>query len=252
MSPTPDDAASPEAVRARAEAGKEILGAQVATGDPGQKQPAHDDPSLSASKTVKKLDEIVKQFEAPTIESSAKRSQTAGNSHPIPPHERRIQGGDQVLQAAGTAAAAIGTARDQLTRQLEADARLVSDPRYERDQKVYELGVQGKLVGIAPSPAEAAAQAARSGLPPEVAELTPKTPEEQIAQDLPRLEEVENRPNANVASTLVEPGEQDLAKKNNGLEAEREGRTGQAAVDRAKASDSLGPVNPPQPGTPIK
>jgi hypothetical protein len=251
MSPTPDNAASPSAVIERAQEGKEILGARVATGEPGQKQPKHDDPNLSASKTVEKLNDIVKQFEAPTYGPSDKRAQESGNPHPVAPEDRSIQGGDQVLQAAGTAAAAIGTARDHLTRQLEADARLVSDPRYERDQKVYELGVQGKLDGIAPAPAEAAAQAARAGLPPEVAELTPKTPEEQVAQDMPRLEEVEARPNANVAATQVEPGKQDMADKNNGLQAEREGRTGAAAVAKAKAADSAGPSTPPS-STPIK
>jgi hypothetical protein len=241
---TPDNAASAQSVIERAEEGKEILGARVASGEPGQKQPAHDDPTLSASKTVEKLGDIIKQFESLTTDSSDARAQRPGNTHPIAPEDRSIQGGDQVLQAAGTAAAAIGSARDHLTRQLEADARLVSDPRYERDQLVYQLGVQGKLGGIAPAPVEAAAEATRAGLPPEVAELTPKTPEEQVAQDLPRLKEVADRPNANVAATQIEPGKQELSEKNNGLTAEAEGKTGAAAVARAQASEAQ--------GTPIK
>lgn len=251
-----NDPGSPQATIERAEAGKEILGTRVATGEPGQKQPAHDDPRLSASKTVEKLDEIVKQFEAETYGPSDKRSRETGNLNKIPPHERSISRGPQVLAAAATAAGAIGAARDHLTSQLEADARLVSDPRYERDQKVYELGVTGKLAGIEPSPAEAAAAAARAGLPPEVAELTPKSPEEQIAQDMPRLEKVEER--ANVAATHIEPGTQEITEKNNGLKAEADGKTGQNAVDAAKASDNAqgtttSPTNPSDiQGTVIK
>jgi hypothetical protein len=238
MTDTKNDPGSPEATRQRAEEGKEILGSRVAQGEPGQKQPAHDDPRLSASKTVEKLNEMSKEFEAETYGPSDERSKQGGNLNKIPPHERHASRGPQVLAAAATASGALGAARDAITQQLESDARLVSDPRYERDQKVYELGAAGKLAGIAPAPAEAAAQAARAGLPPEVAKLTPKTPEEQIEQDMPRLKEVEERPQPNVAATLVEPGEQDITKKNNGLTAEAEGKTGQAAVDKAKASDS--------------
>jgi hypothetical protein len=250
MTDTKNDPGSPEATRQRAKEGQEMLGSRVAQGEPGQKQPAHDDPRLSASKTVEKLNEIVKDFEAETYEASDKRSQSGGNLNPIPPHERSISRGPQVLAAAATAAGAIGAARDSLTQQLEADARLVSDPRYERDQKVYELGVQGKLAGIAPAPAEAAAQVARTGLPPEIAKLVPKTPEEEVEQDMPRLEEVEERPQAGVAATLIEPGQQEITEKNNIIEAEEQGKTRQEAVDRAKAADSA--PTPPNSGNIIK
>jgi hypothetical protein len=221
----------------RAEEGKEILGSRVAQGEPGTKQPAHDDPRLSASKTVEKLDEIVKQFESKTYESSLERQKKKGNLNPVAPEDRTIQRGPLVLQGAATAAGAIGAARDALAGQLEADARLTSDPRYERDQRVYELGQAGKLAGIRPTEAEAAAAVARAGLPPEVAELTPKTAEEQVAQDMPRLDEAERKP-AGVSSTLVEAGEQDSSKKNNGLTAQQEGKTGEAAVQRARASET--------------
>jgi hypothetical protein len=221
----------------RAEEGKEILGSRVAQGEPGEKQPPHDDPRLSASKTVKKLDEIVKQFEAPTYGGSMERHKQPGNLNPVPPEERTIQRGPLVLQAAATAAGAIGAARDALSTQLEADARLTSDPRYERDQMVYELGQAGKLAGIRPTDAEVEAQVARSGLPPEVADKLPKDAKEQIEQDMPRLEEAQRRPAA-VSSTLVQAGQQDSSERNNGLTAEQEGRTGGAAVQRAKASES--------------
>ena len=241
MSDETKDPGSPAATIERAEMGKEILGSRVAQGEPGTKQPAHDDPRLSASKTVEKLDEVVKQFEGETYGPSDKRAQESGNPHPVAPEDRTIARGPQVLAGAALAAGSIGAARDQLATQLEADARLASDPRYERDQKVFELGQQGKLAGIAPSPAEAAAQVVRAGLPAEVAEKVPKTPEEQVAQDMPRLEEAEERPNANVAATLVEPGQQDLADKNNGRTAQEEGRTGPEAVARAKNGDQMTP-----------
>lgn len=248
MSEQTQDPGSPQATIERAEMGKEILGSRVAQGEPGTKQPAHDDPRLSASKTVEKLEEVVKQFEGETYESSDKRSQTAGNPNPVKPEDRTIARGPQVLAGAALAAGSIGAARDQLASQLEADARLTSDPRYERDQKVYELGQQGKLAGIAPAPAEAAALAAKAGLPAEVAEKIPKTPEEQVAQDMPRLEEAQERAQAGVASTLVEPGKQDLADKNNGRTAQEQGRTGPEAVATAKDQDN----KPTGPGNVIK
>lgn len=243
------DPGSPQAVIDRAKEGREILGSRVAQGEPGEKQPAHDDPRLSASKTVEKLNEIVKEFEGEVYESSFARSQKSGNLNPVAPEDRTISRGPAVLAAAATAAGAIGAARDALVTQLESDARLVSDPRYERDQKVYELGQAGKLAGIAPAPAEAAAQMARAGLPPEVAELTPKTAEEQVAQDMPRLKEAEKRP-AGVASTVITAGEQDSSRKNNGLEAEAEGKTGEAAVQRAKAAEASASLQANTPGRP--
>jgi hypothetical protein len=252
---TPDDAGSPAAVRERAEMGREILGSRVAQGEPGQKQPAHDDPRLSASKTVEKLNEMAQQFESPTYKSSFARSQEEGNLHPVPPEERTRSRGPQVLAAAATAAGAIGAARDALALQLESDARLASDPRYERDQKVYDLGQAGKLPAITPTDAELAARVERAGMNPEIADKLPKTPEQQIAQDMPRLEELERRP-AGVGSTLIEAGQQDFADKNNGKTAQEEGRTGDDAVARAKANDLSAastptiPANRPTTNTP--
>lgn len=245
----PGEAGSAAAVKERAELGKEILGSRVAQGEPGTKQPPHDDPRLSAAKTVEKLDEVVKQFESPVYESSLVRSQREGNLNSTPPHERSIQRGPQVLAAAATAAGAIGAARDALTSQLEADARLVSDPRYERDQKVYELGQQGKLAFVPPTQAEQAVAAARAGAPPEVVDMLPTTPEEQVAQDMPRLQAAEKRA-ASVSAGVVPPGQQDMADKNNGKTAQEEGRTGEAAVARAKASETSQAVADSSPGRP--
>lgn len=226
-----------EETKKRAEEGKEILGTQSAQGEPGQKQPAHDDPRLSASKTVEKLNEITKDFEADTYESSLNRAQKSGNLNKVAPEDRTIPRGPQVLAAAATAAGALGAARDAITTQLTSDARLTSDPRYERDQKVYELGQQGKLGLVPPTEAEVATSIARAGGDPEIAKLIPKTPEEQVAQDMPRLEQAASTP-ASVSSTLVQAGDQDLAEKNNGKTAQDEGRTGDAAVARAKASET--------------
>lgn len=244
-----DDPGSPQATIERAKQGREILGSRVARGAPGEKQPAHDDPRLSASKTVEKLGEIVKQFEGETYGSSMERAKQPGNLNKVPPHERSADRGPAVLAAAATAAGAIGAARDAITMQLESDARLTSDPRYERDQKVFELGQAGKLGMVPPTEAEAAAAAARAGLPPEIGELTPKTPEEQVAQDMPRLQEAEERATT-VTGTVIPAGEQDSAKKNNGLEAEAAGKTGEAAVQRAKASEQVEATQAVSPGRP--
>lgn len=245
------DHTSAQAVKERAQKGKEILGATVATGEPGQKQPAHDDPRLSASKTVETLNDMAKSFEAETYDSSFNRSQKSGNLNPTAPEDRTAARGPQVLAGAATAAGAIGAARDALTTQLTADARLASDPRYERDQKVFELGQQGKLGLVPPTEAEVITSAARAGTPPEAADKIPTTPEEQVSQDMPRLEEAEKRA-ASVNQSLVAPGTQDLADKNNGKKAQEDGRTGQDAVNRAKANESEQSLSTPITGHTIK
>lgn len=236
-----EDASSPAATRARAEMGSEILGARIARGEPGEKQPAHDDARLSASKTVEVLGDMAEQFEAETMKSSWDRAQETGNPHPVAPEDRLPTRGPAILAAAATAAGALGQARDAITLQLESDARLTSDPRYERDQKVFELGQTGKLGLVAPTEAEKAAQVERAGVSAEVAALVPSTPEEQVADDMRRLGEAEERgatgtTAAQVRETEVPAGEQDLAEKNNGTKAFNEGRTGDAAVAHAKSS----------------
>ena len=224
-----DDPGSAQATIERAKQGEEILGSRVARGEPGTKQPAHDDPRLSASKTVEKLDEIVKQFEGETYGSSLQRSQETGNLNPVKPEDRTVSRGPQVLAGAATAAGAIGAARDALVTQLESDARITADPRYERDQKVFELGQAGKLALVTP--------------------LEGKTAEEQVAEDMPRLEAAERRP-AGVSPTLIQAGETEGDKPNNGLKAEQEGKTGEAAVQRTKASEQAAETQAATAGRP--
>ena len=248
MSPANEDATSPAAVRARAEEGNKILGSTYAKGEPGEKQPAHNTAVQSAKETVEQIEKIQEQFSGETYKSSAERSKQSGNLNEVPPHERTMSRGPQILAAADQAAGALGAARDAITNQLVADARIASDPRYERDQLVYELGATGKLAGIKPAPAEAAMASIKAGVPPEVQELVPKTAEEQVAQDMPRLEEQKEKPTG-VAATVVPSGEQDSADKNNGKTAQDEGKTGDEAVARTKQRDG---VSDSGPGTPIK
>lgn len=183
---------APNDTQERAEAGKELLAQQRAQGAPGEKQPEHKDNRLSAEDTLKELDKLQEKIAVPTKESSAKRSQESGNPNPTPPQERKREyAGDQNLALANAAAQQVSGARTQLTAQLEADARLTSDPRYERDQKIFEMGRQGTLQYVPPSEAEAIAESARAGVPPEAAQAIPRTPEEQAADDMKRLEQAE-------------------------------------------------------------
>lgn len=195
-----------EDTKARAELGKEHLKTQKAQGEPGQKQPEHKDTRVSAEDTVKMLNDMIEKTAAPTKESSAKRSQSGGaGNNPIPPAERKEIGpaaAPAATTAASTAAHMISAARDQLTSQLDADAKLTSDLRYERDQALYELQQQGKAGLIPPSEAEVAAAAVRAGTPPEVAEKIPATQEEQISDDMKRIKEAEER--ARTAATATQ------------------------------------------------
>lgn len=171
----------------RVEKGREILKSRAAQGEPGTKQPTHASATVSAEDTVRELETIQKKFGAPTRGPSAGETQ----NHPVPPAERSAGPAPADLNAAASAAAAIGTARAQIENQLVTEARLASDPRRERDQKVYEMGQRGELAFVPPAPEEVAAQAARSGLEPEVIEELPQTPSEQAARDEVRLEQGE-------------------------------------------------------------
>lgn len=240
MTDQAQDASSPQATRERAKQGEEILGARIARGEPGTKQPAHDDSRLSASKTVEVVNKMAKQFEAETMKSSDERAKATGNPHPIAPEDRLPTRGPAILAAAGTAAAALGQARDAITLQLESDAQLTSDPRYERDQKVFEMGQRGKLGLVTPSETELAVQSGDQA----AAKITP---EEQVADDMSRLEDAERRDTAgaaNVARTQIEAGKQDMADKNNGRTAQLEGKTGAEAVARAKEGEASAPAAP--------
>lgn len=172
----------------RAESGREILRSRAAQGEPGEKQPAHETARQDAQKTVDELKRLEEDYGAETRPPSA--SEEVKN-HPIPPHERSTA--RTPMQNAGhqMAAAALGAARSNIEAQLIADARIASDPRHELDQKKFEMGQRGELAFVPPAEEEIAAQAARSGVDKEVLDSIPKTGEEQVARDMPRLEAAE-------------------------------------------------------------
>lgn len=216
-----------------------------AVGEPGTKQPAPKDNLVSAKETLARLDEVGKQFEGETYDSSLNRAQKPGNVNKTPPHERTPSRGPALNAPLATAAGAIGAARAAITAEMDAQARIESDPRHERDQRVYEMGQRGVLPLVPPSEAEQAALAARSGMPAEVIDKMPKTPEEQVAEDTARLDQAEDR-SAQLHSSTVPPGQQEMADQNNGKTAQDEGKTGEQAVARAKASESTQPTEAPK------
>jgi hypothetical protein len=189
----------------RAEKGKEILKSQKAQGEPGTKQPAAKDNRAEVDDTLKKLSEMAPATKGK--ESSAKRAASPGKgNNPVPPEERTFSGpanAPAATAALATAASAISTARDQIASQLVADAKLTSDPRYERDQELYALQQQGKAGLIPPSEAEQAAAAARAGLTPEVAEKIPSDVDAQVADDMKRINEAKERAAAAVPSATT-------------------------------------------------
>lgn len=170
----------------RAEKGREILKSRAAQGEPGSKQPAHKNPSEDAEGVLDELKGLQEKHGAET------RGPSAGptTNNPVPAHERTtapVTGG-----GIAAAAAAIGAARSQIENELIADARLASDPRRERDQKIFEMGQRGELGFVPPSEAELAAAGAKLGTKgEEVIAATPKTGAEQVDQDMPRLKEGE-------------------------------------------------------------
>lgn len=225
-----------EAVKQRAEAGKEFLESQRASGEPGTPNKHADETRASAEETLKQIDELTKKSEAPQRGPAA----TATDYHSVPAHERTTaQQAPASTSQLDSAALALGAARAAVTTQLQSDARLMSDPRYERDQKIYEMGKQGKLGMVPPSEAEKAAQAARVGLPPEVVEKIPSTPSEQVSDDMKRLQEAEKR--SKELNPTITAGEQDGEKKNNFTAAKDAGaNTGDRAPkdNEARAFDT--------------
>lgn len=174
-----------------AKADENVNVATGARGKPGEKQPAHEPSTLQIDP---KMNEQLKKIEAdlnvPTKESSAARSQKDGNDNETPPHERSIanQLGTAADSLAVTAAGGIAAARANLEASATSEARLKSDPRYERDLKVLELAKQGKLGLVPPSESELLA---RSGDNVAAVEAIPHTPQEQVADDMRRLEAAE-------------------------------------------------------------
>lgn len=173
-----------------------------------------------ARETLDKLEDAAQSSATPTYKPSAERSKESGNPHPIKPEDRVPTIGLAYTASADSAAGAIGAARAQLEGQLEADKRIQSDPRWERDQKVFEMGQKGQLGLVPPSEAEVAAQAVRGGMPSAVAEKLPTTPEEQAADDMERLEKGEKR--AEVISPAANSGDKEVREKADKQNAERQ------------------------------
>ena len=208
-----------QGIKDRAEAGKDLMKASVAQGEPGTPQPKQNtDVRASAQETLEHAQKLIESSVAKTRGPAA----TASDYHPIPAAERT---GPSTAPAATAqldqALGAIGTARTAMTTQLTSDARIASDPRYERDQKVFALGQQGKLGAVPPSDAEKVAMASRAGIDPEAAKLTPSTPAEQVEQDMPRLEAAEK---STPLSPVISAGEQEGEPKNNFTKAKEEGK----------------------------
>jgi hypothetical protein len=137
-------------------------------------------------------------------ESSAARSQRPGNELSTPPHERHVGDLDRTTSLAATAAHMLSGAVSQARADATAQARLEADPRYERDLKVFELGQRGKLSAVPPTEAEVATSVERAGISADIAEKIPTTAQEQVEQDMPRLEAAENaNPGVTVSPTGV-------------------------------------------------
>ena len=158
--PSGTSGTSGTSMKERAEQGQELLKQARAQGEPGMKQPAPRTSGAKAQETLRELEKIQVKIAAKPKKSSAAKSQEKGNANETPPAARGPGTlGDQELALANAAAASVAAASVKLQRQLEADARLSSDPRYERDQEVFELGRAGKLAAATPAPAPATTEA---------------------------------------------------------------------------------------------
>ena len=167
-----------EKQKERAKLGEESLAKSRAQGKPGEKQPAYEDNRVAIEDAIKQVDETLDTLKADTKKSSAERSKESGNPNPVPPEERTLEDTTQSLSGVNAAAGHLSAARTAMTTQNETDALLRSDPRYERDLKVQELALAGKL-GAVPQPGV-------------------MTTEQQAEDDMKRLEAAEQSPNPNV------------------------------------------------------
>lgn len=173
---------------------------------PGEKQPAHSSPQEVAQGTVDALNQMREDLNVETYGPSSERAKQPGNLNPIPPHERSAsQTGSATTTPAQIAAGHLAAATTAIETHQRTEQLLNSDPRRERDQKVYELGQTGKLGLVPPSEAEVKAMAERSGLSEEVADALPGSVEEQVADDMNRLHQAEERAQEGVTGTAATP-----------------------------------------------
>lgn len=161
--------------------------------EPGEKQPDHAGASERAQQTLNKLSDMRTDLATDTMKPSKERAQESGNPNKTPPHERTPAPGPAQTAAADIAASHLAAAESAIIAHETAEELLNRDPRRERDQKVYEMAVTGKIGLVPPSEAEKAAAAAKAGVPEEVADKIPRTAEEQVEEDMARLAEGEAR-----------------------------------------------------------
>jgi len=125
-----------------------------------KKTPAPTSVSKETEERNKKQTEAVKQIQKLTTElagDTAPKLPTSQrydkNPNSTPPGERSLA--DTPTSAATSqltsAALALNAASDAYTLQADSDKRLKSDPRYERDQKIFELGQTGIPIPSTPS-----------------------------------------------------------------------------------------------------
>ena len=227
----------------RAEKGREILKSRAAQGEPGTKQPAHKEAADRAQSVV---DDLKKVAEKNNVET---RGPSAGGvqNHPVPPHERTtspITGGG--LQAA---AGAVAAAQAHIESELIAEARRTSDPRWELDQKKFEMGQRRELALVPPAPEELAAQ----GVNPEVVDELPKSPQEQVDRDMPRLKQAEETAKqvkgAQSINPTVENATRDAETRTGTGRPGTSGGVNAQRVDRTSEPDR---ASSPTPATPPK
>jgi hypothetical protein len=174
----------------RAEVGKEILGSRVAQGEPGTPQPKHTTGLEGTQDAVDQLASLADEISPNEVyASSAERAEQSGNPNG-PAHERDfVSDSPASKQPYNDAVGHIAAARTALEQGATADARLLSDPRYENDQKIFELGQAGKLRSGVADPEGLVAQGIVSA---DVAETLPSTTVEQAEEDKKKLEDAEN------------------------------------------------------------
>lgn len=229
-------------IKERAEKGREILKSRAAQGEPGQKQPAHKDAAEEAQKTVDELKSLQEKYGAETRPPSA--SQEVKN-HPVPPHERKPGPAPASTASIQAAAAALGAASAHIENQLIADARIASDPRYEQDQEKFEMGQAGTLAFVPPSEEELAAQAARAGVDPEIVKDVPKSPQEQVARDEPRLKQAKDTA-AQIKSAQITGAEANVS------DTQMRTGTGRPSASSPAPSSSVKSEEPAGENKPIK
>ena len=182
---------------------------------------------------IKKLDELQTTHSEEPRASAAARFESKSGNNPTPPEER-TQAESFATTASSSVGGAIAGAKAILEREIETQKRIESDPRYERDQKIFELAQTGKLSLVAPSEAEKAATLARSGLSEEAQEKIPKTAEEQVAEDMERLNAAEKKA-ADMTSART-AGEQEGGEPKNNLEQYK--KEGKNVGDRSPDSSN--------------